>query len=296
MEPQTQQPSSSTKSSIATIDDLPLVTVEAGSRGFLELGELWRYRELFYFLVWRDLKVRYKQTALGVMWALLQPLAMMVVFSPFFHRLSDISTGAVPYPVIVNAGILPWQFFANAISNASGSLIGSQSLVTKVYFPRLIIPIAATATALVDFAIAFVLLLGLMLYYGSPFGWTILLAPGIILLLMLTAIGIGVLLSALTVAYRDFRYVLPYMIQLWMFSTPTIYMKERAHLNPRWGLVLPLNPVDGLITNFRAMMLGGDYSSEFAYALAVSSTVGLLLLVAGCRYFRRVESSFADVI
>jgi lipopolysaccharide transport system permease protein len=273
------------------------VTIEPASRRrFLELGELWRYRELLLFLVWRDLKVRYKQTVLGVAWALLQPAGLILVFTFFLHRLSDIGTGAVPYPLFVGAGILPWLFFASAIGSASSSLIGNQDLVTKVYFPRLIIPIAATAAALVDFLIACALLLGLMLYYGYWPTWTLLLAPAIVLLLMLTAIGVGVLLAALTVAYRDFRYVLPYLTQLWMFATPTIYMKERANLNPRWGLVLPLNPVDGLITNFRALVLGTEYDPEFAYALVVSATIGLLLLVAGCLYFRHVERSFADII
>lgn len=280
-----------------TAPALPLVTIEARSRRrFLEIGEIWRYRELLLFLVWRDLKVRYKQTALGVAWALIQPIGLIVVFTFFLHRLSDIGTGAVPYPLFVGAGILPWLFFANAIGSASSSVIGNQDLVTKVYFPRLIIPLAATAAALVDFLIGIVLLLGLMFYYDYPPTWTVLLAPAVVFMLVLTAVGVGVLLAALTVAYRDFRYVLPYLTQLWMFATPTIYMKERANLNPRWGLVLPLNPVDGLITNFRALVLGNEYVPEFAYALLVSSTVGLLLLALGCFYFRHVERSFADII
>lgn len=262
---------------------------------FFDLREMWRFRELLYFLVWRDLKVRYKQTALGVLWAVLQPTALMITFSLFFHGLAEVRSGAVPYPLFVFAGLVPWIFFANAVTSAGQSVVGNQALVTKVYFPRGLIPLSAVAVALVDFLISSLLLLVLMLCYGRPPGWGIVLVPFVMLALMLTALGVGALLAALTVAYRDFRYIVPFLIQLWMFATPTIYLRENVRLNPRWGLVLPLNPVDGLISNFR-VALGLDPSRDWPYDLMVSVGVGAALFVLGCVYFRRVERSFADII
>lgn len=263
---------------------------------FYDLKELWRYRELMYFLVWRDLKVRYKQTVLGVLWAILQPFLIMVAFSLFFHRLAEIGTGAMQYPLYVVAGVLPWIFFANAINAAGHSMLGSQDLVTKVYFPRVLIPVSAVLAALVDFLVAFSVLLALMFWYHRPPTWSMLWLPLLMLELTIVAVGVGTLLAALTVAYRDFRHVVPFLVQLWMFATPTIYIRENAHLNPRWGMVLPLNPVDGLITNFRIAVLGQGFDDQSLYALAVSSVVGLLMFVAGAGYFRRVERTFADVI
>jgi lipopolysaccharide transport system permease protein len=278
-------------------DDLPLTVIERRSGWRLFDGrELWRYRELLYFLVWRDLKVRYKQTALGVLWAVVQPLAIMAVFSVFFHGLADLRSGGLAYPLFVFAGLIPWLFFANAITAASQSIVGNQELVTKLYFPRIIIPVGAVAAALVDFAIAFVMLLVLMPCYGWPYSWSLLWVPLVMLGLTVTAAGVGTLLAALTVAYRDFRHAVPFLVQLWMFATPTIYMRENVHLNPRWGLVLPFNPADGLITTFRRVALGLEFDGNYVYGLVVSSLVGLGLFVAGCLYFRRVERSFADII
>ena len=260
---------------------------------FIDLKEIWRYRELLFFLIWRDIVVRYKQTVLGAAWALLQPLATMIVFSIFFGKLAGQSSGDLPYPLFVLAGLLPWFFFANSLTAASNSVIGNQSLVTKVYFPRLLIPTGAVAANVVDLAIAFLLLLGMMVFYGVGFGWGLLLVPLVTLGLFFASLGVGTLLAALTVAYRDFRYVVPFMVQLWMFATPTVYMQAETVVGPTWSIWLPLNPAYGLIANFRAAGLGRDLD---LYALAVSSAVALALLVIGCMYFRRVERSFADII
>jgi lipopolysaccharide transport system permease protein len=255
-------------------------------------GELWRFRELLWFLAWRDIKVRYKQTVLGAAWAVLQPLATMFVFSLFFGR-AGMTTGDTPYSLFVFAGLLPWFFFSNSVSAASQSVIGSQSLVTKVYFPRLFIPMGATCAGLVDFGIAFVTLLGMMLLYGVLPGWGIVLVPVIALFLTVASLGVGILLSALTVAYRDFRFVVPFMVQLWMFATPSVYMQSEDILSERWQTWLPLNPAQGLIAAFRSAMLGQTLDW---YGFFVSAAVGVLLLVVGCLYFRRVESTFADTI
>jgi len=273
--------------------ELPITVIEAKSGWRLvDVAELWRYRELLFFLTWRDVQVRYKQTVLGAAWAVLQPLATMAVFYVFFSRIAGVST-EVPYPLFAFAGLLPWFFFSNAITAASQSVVGNQNLVTKIYFPRLIIPLAAVGAGLVDFIVAFGMLLVLMLYYGVLPGIAMLMAPALALLLVVAALGVGTLLAALTVAYRDFRYVVPFMVQLWMFATPAIYMQADAVIGPQWQPYLPLNPAFGLIVNFRAAVLGTPFDW---YALAVSSAVSLVLFVLGCLYFRRVERSFADII
>ncbi len=275
-------------------DELPLTVIERrpGWR-LMDLRELWRYRELLFFLIWRDIKVRYKQTVLGAAWAVLQPFATMVVFSLFIGRLAGVAEKIEHYPLFSFAGLLPWTFFANAIGSAGQSVVGNQSLVTKVYFPRLYIPMGAVGAGVVDFAIAFGMLLVLMLCYGVLPGWGFLLVPAIALLLTLTALGVGTFLSALTVAYRDFRYVVPFSVQLWMFATPCIYLDAASLTGPRGQLLLALNPVYGLVFNFRQAMLGGPIAWG---VLAVSAAVGILLLGLGTLYFRRVERSFADVI
>ncbi len=274
---------------------MPLETTVERQRGWrvIDFREIWAYRELLYFLTWRDLKVRYKQTVLGAAWAVLQPLATMVAFSMFFGRLASVPTGDLPYPLFVFAGLLPWTFFANAVSSAGQSVVGSQNLVTKVYFPRLIIPVAATGAGLVDFVIAYGMLLVLMLYYGVVPGAGLALLPLVAIGVAVTALGVGTLLAALTVAYRDFRYVVPFLVQLWMFATPSIYMQADAVMPGAWRLMLPLNPAYGLIANFRAAALGSPLD---LYSLVMSSLVGSVLLVIGCLYFRRVERSFADII
>jgi lipopolysaccharide transport system permease protein len=274
--------------------DLPLTVIEPRPGWHLiDIRELWRYRELLYFLTWRDVKVRYKQTVLGAAWAILQPCATMVVFSLFFGRLAEMPAGGVPYPIFVFAGLLPWYFFSNAISAASLSVVGSQQLVTKVYFPRLIIPLGAIGPSLVDFGIGFGMLLVLMLFYGIVPTWQIAFAPLLSFTLLVAATGMGALLSGLTVSYRDFRHVVPFLIQLWLFATPSIYLHADAYRSPRWEAILPISPAYGLIVNFRAAVLGEQFD---LYALTVSGLVSLVFLLVGCLYFRRVDRGFADVI
>jgi lipopolysaccharide transport system permease protein len=275
-------------------DDLPVTIIERRSGWrFIDLRELWRYRELLFFLTWRDIKVRYKQTVLGATWAILQPFATMVVFSLFFGRVAEMPTGGISYPLFVFAGLLPWFFFANAITSASQSVVGSQNLVTKVYFPRLIIPLGAVGASLVDFVVAFGMLLVMMAYFAVAPTWGLLMVPVLSFVLLIAATGMGTLLSALTVAYRDFRYVVPFGVQLWMFATPSIYLDAVHAVGPNGQAILPLNPAYGLIVNFRAAVLGGPFDW---YALGVSSAVSFGLLLLGCLYFRRVERSFADII
>jgi lipopolysaccharide transport system permease protein len=272
----------------------PQLTIIQARPGWqiVDLAEIWRFRELLYFLVWRDVKVRYKQTVLGAAWAVLQPFAQMVVFSIFFGRMAEVPTGGIPYPLYAFAGLLPWMFFQNSITSASQSVVGNQNLITKVYFPRLFIPASAVGAPLVDFGIAFGMLLALMLYYAVVPSAAFLLTPLLALALAAAAFGVGALLSALTVAYRDFRYVVPFMVQLWMFATPTVYM-DASTIGPRWGLILPLNPAYGLIQNFRCAALGRPLEW---YSLGVSLAVTVLLVLIGCLYFRRVERHFADII
>lgn len=271
----------------------PLTVIERkpGWR-LLDLGELWRYRELLYFLTWRDIKVRYKQTFLGVVWALLQPLAAMLVFALFVGRLAGASAGIEHYGLFVFAGMVAWTFFSNAVTSAGNSVVANERLVTKVYFPRLLVPMSAVGAALFDALISVGLLGVMMAIYGVAPGWQFLLAPAMLLLLVLTAAGFGTLLAALIVAQRDFRYVLTFGVQLWMFATPAIYAPAEA-FGETARAILPLNPVYGLVLNFRQCILGGPLD---LYALGVSSAIGLGMLLVGTFYFRRVERSFADII
>ena len=259
----------------------------------IDFGEVWKYRELLYFMTWRDIKVRYKQTVLGAAWAILQPLATMLAFSLFFGRLAANPASGVPYPLFVLTGLLPWTFFANAMSSASQSVVGNQGLVTKVYFPRLIIPMGAVAAGLVDFAIALGLLMLTMAYYRFAPGAAIVWAPVLILCLITIAFGAGTLLAALTVEYRDFRHIIPFMLQIWMFATPAIYLQEDSTTGSRLGMLTALNPLNRLISGFRAAMLGGHIDP---LSQVPSLLWGLAALIAGSFYFRRVERRFADII
>jgi lipopolysaccharide transport system permease protein len=262
---------------------------------FLNLRELWQFRDLLYFLIWRDVKVRYKQTVLGAAWAILQPAMMMAVFTIFFSRMAGVPAGDVPYPLFAFAGLLPWTFFATAVASAGNSVVGSERLITKIYFPRLAVPFAAVGAAVVDFLIASGLLLVLMAYYHESVsaGPGVLLAPIVFLLIVVLALGIGTFLAALNVAYRDFRYIVPFLIQIGMFATPTIYMQPRAESTNRLLALLSLNPMTTLIGAFRAAVLGGPIPWG---GLALASVAALLIFVAACLYYRRVEDSFADVI
>lgn len=262
----------------------------------VNLRELWRYRELVGFLTWRDVKIRYKQTVLGAAWAVLQPAMMMVVFTIFFGRLANVSSGTLPYPLFVYAGLLPWFFFSSAITSAGNSVVGSERLITKIYFPRLAIPFAAVGAAVVDFLIACSVLLAMMLWYGIVPGPGVLLVPLLVIVLALAGLGMGTLLAALNVAYRDFRYVIPFLVQLWMFATPTVYMQlsdEQGGASSRLNYLLSLNPLVGVIAAFRAATLGGTIPWA---QLAISTAAVGAIFVLGCLYFRRVEDSFADII
>ena len=273
--------------------DLPVVHIRP-SRGLvsLELGDLWRYRELLYFLVWRDVKVRYKQTALGAGWAILQPLATMVVFSLFFGRLAGVPSDGVPYPVFSFAALVPWTFFAQGLTQSANSLVANQDLITKVYFPRLAIPIATVLAGVVDFAIAFLVLLGIMLFYGIvPSARVLWLAP-LLLLAFATALGVGLWLSALNVRYRDVRYVVPFLAQLWLFATPIAY--PSSLLAQPWRTVYGINPMAGVVEGFRWALLGTDTAP--GPILAASAAAAFALLVSGALYFRRMEKTFADLV
>lgn len=273
----------------------PPLTVIERKAGWqpVDLRELWRYRELLLIFVWRDVKVRYKQTILGAAWAVLQPLATMLVFSLFFGRVAANPASRVPYPLFVLAGLVPWIFFSNAIASAAQSVVANQQLVTKIYFPRLLMPLSAIGGGLVDLAISLAMLLLMMLCYGVVPGAAIVLMPVAVFGLLVAATGVGTLLAGLTVAYRDFRYVVPFIVQLWMFATSCIYLQAGSPAGSRLDYVLPLNPAYGLILNFRLAMLGGPIDW---YSFAVSWAVSALAFAAGALYFRRVERGFADVI
>ena len=263
----------------------------------VNVGELWRFRELLFFLVWRDVKVRYKQTVLGVAWAVLQPLMMMAVFTVFFGRLAGLPAGDLPYPLFALAGLLPWTFFASSLASAGNSVVTNERLITKIYFPRLTVPFAAVGAAAVDFGIACGLLALIMAGYavrGYPVGpgWSVLLAPVVFLFLALGAAGFGTLLAALNVKYRDFRYVIPFLIQFWMFATPTVYMQPPADDGSLYAL-LNLNPMTGLVATFRAACLGTPIPwAQFG----LSALFVTVVFVAGCLYFRKAEADFADLI
>jgi lipopolysaccharide transport system permease protein len=275
--------------------DARIETVIAPRPGWklVDVGELWRYRELLGFLTWRDVKVRYKQTALGAAWAVLQPLAMMAVLSVSLAQVEGVSGRVEHYPLFVLAGLVAWMFFSSAVSSGANSLVGNQNLVTKVYFPRLLLPISAGGVALVDLGVALVLLAVVMAGYGVVPGAAVVIWPAALLLLTVAALGIGILLAALTVAYRDFRYVVPFAMQLWLFATPSVYLPVDSVLGPTARSVLAVNPAYGLILAFRTALLGGPIDW---YAFAVSGLVALGLFAVGCLYFRRTERTFADII
>jgi len=264
------------------------------SRGWvsLKLGELWEYRELLYFLTWRDIKVRYKQTALGAAWAIIQPFFTMLIFSLFFGRLAKVPSDGIPYSIFSFAALVPWTFFSNALSQSSNSLVGSSNLITKVYFPRLVIPISAVVSGVVDFALAFVVLLGMMAYYRVPPTINALLLPVFLLLAFIAALGVGLWLSALNVEYRDIRYVLPFIVQFWMFATPIAYPSTLLH--EPWRTIYGLNPMVGVIEGFRWALLGTNTAP--GPIILASSVASLLILIGGAFYFRKMERTFADIV
>jgi len=257
----------------------------------LNLRELWSYRDLLFFLIWRDVTVRYKQTLLGAAWAIIQPFFTMIVFSLFFGRLAKVPSDGIPYPIFVYAALLPWTYFSTALGQSANSLVGSANLITKVYFPRLIIPASMVVAGLVDFAIAIVILIAMMIYYGiSPTG-AILLLPLFLLLAIMTALAAGLWLSALNVNYRDVRHIMPFLIQFWMFATPVAY--PSSLLSEPWRTVYGLNPMVGVIEGFRWALLGAPPPGPL---IGVSVLVSLIAFVGGLFYFRRMEETFADVV
>ncbi len=273
-------------------EQVPTIIIEpTRSWASLKLRDLWQYRGLFYFLTWRDIKVRYKQTVIGFLWAIIQPFLKMVVFSIIFGSLAKMDSEGFPYPIFLYAGLLPWEFFANSVSRTGQSVITSTSLITKVYFPRLIIPIASIGVCLVDFAISFLILIVLMLYYSVAPTLSIFIVLPLVLATIFTAIGVGVFISALNVAYRDFRYVVPFFVQIWMFLTPVVYATRIIPENWRWLILL--NPMAGIVDAYRSAILGKAF--EWGN-LGISMAMAVVIFVGGTMYFRKTEKYFADIV
>ena len=268
-------------------------TIIQPSRGLLslKLGELWRYRELLYFLTWRDVKVRYKQAVLGFLWAFIQPFLKMIVFSIIFGGLAKMDSEGFPYPIFLYAGLLPWQFFADAVNRSGQSIVGGANLITKVYFPRLIMPVASVGACLVDFAVSFGILIGMMFYYHMIPNLSTLMVLPLVLVTILSALGIGVLVSALNTAYRDFRYALPFLVQIWMYLTPVVYPVTLIPERFRW--VILLNPMAGIVDAYRSAILG----KPFAWGnLGISLGIATIMFLIGLAYFRKTERYFADIV
>ena len=262
-----------------------------GKLGGFQFREMWHYRELLRFLVVRDIKVRYKQTVLGGLWAVLQPFMSMVVFTIFFGHLAKVPSDGLPYPIFVYTALLPWQFFSGGISSSGNSLVANSHLISKVYFPRMIIPAASLGAGFLDFLIAFVLLMVMMVYYGVFPGAALLLFPFLMILVALAALGVGMILAALNVSYRDFRYVIPFLVQFWLFATPVIY--PASMVPEQWRWLINLNPMAGLITGIRSALLNLPVSWTDIW---ISSTISLLLFVTGIFFFKKMERRFADII
>jgi lipopolysaccharide transport system permease protein len=274
-------------------DSAPAVLIRP-SRGWvsLQLRDLWEYRELLYFLIWRDLKVRYKQTVLGAAWAIIQPFFTMVVFSVVFGSFAKIPSEGVPYPIFAYCALLPWNYFAGAIDRSGKSLVSSAGLITKVYFPRLVIPLAAATAGIVDFAIAFVILIGMMFFYGITPTVAVLTLPALLLLALAMALGVGLWLSALNVQYRDVGYVIPFLVQVWLYASPVAY--PSSLVPERWRVLYGLNPMAGVVEGFRWALLGTGQAP--GSMLAVSALVVIAVFISGLYYFRRMEDTFADVV
>src|SRR5215204_6692340 len=270
----------------------PMVVIQPSTKwSLLSFKDVWAYRELLFFLTWRDVKVRYKQTALGAAWAILQPLFMMIIFTIFFGRLAGVASAGIPYPLFALAGLVPWTFFANTITASGNSLVGSAHLITKVYFPRLIVPAAAMMAGLVDFVLAFILLAGLMIYYRVPLTAHVVFLPVLVLLTALFGLGVGTWMSALNVKYRDVRFALPFLIQLWLFVSSVIL--PSSAVPEKWRWVLLFNPMSGIIEGYRAALFGLPFDWP-ALGMACFLTVAVLLYAIYA--FGRVERSFADII
>jgi lipopolysaccharide transport system permease protein len=274
-------------------ESIPVIRIEP-TRGWvaLQLKELWAYRELLYFLIWRDVKVRYKQTVLGAAWAIIQPVFTMIVFSLFFGRLAKVPSDGIPYPIFAYAALVPWTFFSHGLTLASNSLVGSSNLLKKVYFPRLAVPISSVLSGLIDFGIAFIVLLGMMLYYDIHPTLNVIWLPFLLLLTVTTSLAVSLWLSALNVHFRDVRHMLPFLTQFWLFATPIAY--PSTLLSEQWRTLYSINPMVGVVEGFRWALLGVETAP--GPMLIVSSMASLALLVGGVFYFRRLEKTFADVV
>lgn len=272
---------------------VPKIRVQP-SKGWvsLSLPELWQYHELLYFLTWRDIKVRYKQTVLGAAWAIIQPFFTMVVFSLFFGRLASMPSDGVPYPIFSYAALVPWTFFAFSLSQSSNSLVGNARLINKIYFPRLVMPIAASLAGVVDFVLAFIVLLLMMLFYGIVPTRNAVWLPLLLLLALITSLGVGFWLSAMNVQFRDVRYIVPFLTQLWMFATPIAY--PSSIVPEPWRTLSAINPMVGVVEGFRWALLDTDTAP--GPMVVVSAAAALMLFVGGAFYFRRMEKTFADVV
>ena len=258
----------------------------------LRLRELWEYRELLYFLTWRDIKVRYKQTVLGAAWAIIQPFFTMVVFSLFFGNLAKMPSDGIPYPIFAYAALVPWTFFSNGLVQSSNSLVGSSNLLKKVYFPRLVIPTSSVLSGVVDFFLAFLVLIGMMLFYGILPTGNIIWLPFLLVLAFMTSLGVGLWFSAMNVQFRDVRYTVPFVAQFWLFATPIAY--PSSLLSEPWRTLYALNPMVGVVEGFRWALLGTNTAP--GPIIAASFTAALIILVGGAFYFRRMERTFADVV
>ena len=271
----------------------PVIRIEP-SKGWvsLKLKEVWEYRELLYFLIWRDTKVKYKQTVLGIGWAIIQPFFTMVVFSIFFGKLAKIPSDGIPYPIFAYAGLVPWTFFSNSLSKGSNSLVSSSNLIKKIYFPRLIIPVSSVLSGLVDFILAFLVLIGMMFYFDLLPGLRIIWLPLFLSLSLFTSLAVSLWLSAMNVQFRDVQYITPFLTQFWLFATPIAY--PSSLLSEPWRTIYGLNPMAGVVEGFRWALLNTDTAP--GPMIIVSSFVTMLLLISGALYFRRLEKSFADVV
>jgi lipopolysaccharide transport system permease protein len=273
--------------------DSAVTTVIEARHGWRELGlgEIWAHRELLYYFVWRDIKVRYKQTLFGAAWAILQPVLLMAVFSVTLGRIPGVGPNGVPYPLFIFAGLVPWTLFAQSLTGASNSLVGGEAIITKVYFPRLLLPFAAVGSFLLDFLIAMGVLALVMVWFGAVPALAILWIPALTVLVLVTALGIGTFLAAVNVRYRDVKYVVPFLVQLWLFASPVVY--QSSLIPERWRTLYALNPMTGVVEGFRWAVLGGPRPDDL---ILVSAAASALILIGALLYFRRVERTFADVI
>jgi len=274
-------------------ESLPVIQLKP-LKGWVSLGlrEIAEYHELLYFFIWRDIKIRYKQTVLGASWAIIQPLFTMVVFSLFFGRLAKVPSDGIPYPLFSFAALVPWTFFANGLSLGSNSVVNGANLVTKVYFPRLVMPLATVLSGVVDFALAFIVLIGIMFYYGVAPTVNIIWLPLLFLLALVTALGVSLWLAAMNVQYRDVRFIIPFLTQVWLFATPIAY--PSSLLSGTWRTLYGINPMVGVVEGFRWALLGANTSP--GPIIVISSVTALLILISGAFYFRRMEKNFADIV